>query len=118
VAPAGAPPALAITVTNSSGTATYSFSEYRLFLDDQSTVDTLVFTPFLPQDTSVTLSTNTTVGIDIGLVWQDPTGTSLTSSSPPATLDFTKLEILGYSFIFIMSDATTNGFVKGGMHQP
>jgi hypothetical protein len=120
VAPSGAPPALAITVSNSAGTTTYSFSEYFLFVDDQTSVDTMVFTPFLAQDATVTLSTSTMMNIDIGLVWQDPTGTALTSSTTlPATLDFTKLEILGYSFIFINpSDLTGNGSVKGGLHEP
>jgi hypothetical protein len=118
VAPAGAPPAFEIVVSNASGTSTFTFSEYRLFIDDTADLDTMVFTPVLPVDDTITLSSGTTVDIDIGLVWQDPSGTILTSSTLPATLDLDLLSIRGYSFIFVMPDGTGNGLVKGGFRKP
>jgi hypothetical protein len=117
VAPAGAT-ALEITISNAAGTDTYSFAEYLIFVDDTATLDQVVFTPFLPADTTVTLSTSTEVDIDVGLVWQDPTGAVLSSSSTlPAELDLDKLNIRGYSLIFLNDDQTGNGHVKGGLHR-
>lgn len=114
VSPSG--PALELIVKNATGTYTYSFTEYRLFLDDQLTVDQVVITPFLPPDGTVTLSSGRTVQVDIGLIWQDPSGTALTTSAaPPDILDLAKLNIRGYSFIFINDDGTGNGSVRGGL---
>jgi hypothetical protein len=116
----GAEPAMEITITNSEGTFVYSFSEYRLFLDDQPTIDTLVFTPFLNSDTTVTLTTDTEVPVDIGLVWQDPSATTLSdSSTPPSELDLSLLNVRGYTFIFLnQQDLTGNGFMKGAFRAP
>jgi hypothetical protein len=119
VAPPGGEPAMEITITNTEGTFTYTFGEYRLFLDDQPTSDTLVFTPFLPADTTVTLSTTRVVPIDIGLVFQDPSATTLTSSStPPTELDLSLLNIRGYTFIFMNADFSPNGSMKGAFRAP
>jgi hypothetical protein len=111
--------ALEIVVSNTTGTTTYSFGEYRLFVDDTTTLDQLVFTPFLPADTTVTLSTSTAVPVDIGLVWQDPHGTTLSSSSTlPSALDLSVLNIRGISFIFLNSDDLTgNGSIKGALRR-
>jgi hypothetical protein len=113
VSPSG--PAFILTVTNTTGTSTFSFSEYLLFLDDSSP-DTLILTPFLPADTTVTLSSGRAVQVDLGLILQDATGTAVTSTSaPPATLDFGKLNFREYSFFFLNDDGSGNGFVKGGL---
>jgi hypothetical protein len=119
VAPPGGEPAMEITITNTEGTFVYSFSEYRLFLDDQPIIDTLVFTPFLPADTTVTLSTDTVVPVDIGLIFADPSATTLSNSStPPSELDLSLLNIRGYTFIFMNADFSTNGFLKGAFRGP
>ena len=120
VAPPGGPPAMEITITNTEGTFVYSFDEYRLFLDDQPAIDTLVFTPFLSSDTTVTLTTDTEVNVDIGLIWQDPSATTLSSSStPPSELDLSLLNIRGYTFIFLNpEDSTAIGSMKGAFRAP
>jgi len=119
VAPPGGPPAMEITITNTEGTFVHTFSEYRLFIDHQTQIDTLIFTPFVASDTTVTLSTDTEVNVDIGLVWQDPSATTLSNSTtPPSELDLSLLNIRGYTFIFLNDDSTPNGSMKGAFRAP
>ena len=98
---------LELTVTNAAGTSTYSFSEYLVFVDDAAQIDTIVVTPFLLHDASATLTTTTDVNLDIGIVFQDATSATLTSTSAlPATLDFTKLDARDYGVLFLDPDTS------------
>jgi hypothetical protein len=110
---------MTIEVSNVDGVSNYEFPEYIVFLDN-NVPDFIFFTPFLPADFTVTLSTSTEYDVDVALILQDPSGTALTSSSTlPATLDFDKLNIRGLTFTFINpDDQTANGAVKGALHEP
>jgi hypothetical protein len=112
--PAG--PAFDLVVKDHLGATTFSFSsiEYRLFLADDTTVDTLFITPFLSTEAPVTLSSGTTLDVEITLVLNDASATALSSSTElPAELDLTKLNIRGYQFIFFGDGEIENGRVTG-----
>jgi hypothetical protein len=106
-----------IVVRDAVGNVTFSYGldGYFIFVDDTTVVDTLFFSPEIDQETTVTLSTGTTVGVDITLQLQDASGTALSSSDPPPTLDLVTLNFRMHTFTFLDESLIANGSVRGAL---